>query len=61
MNGTSSETLRNDDRGESGPRRQTRTWPRLKTVEIRIEQGKDSRFMSEVISGLEVYSDHSLF
>ena len=61
MNGTSSGTPIDNARGGSCLRKQAQTWPKMKTVEIRIAQGKDSRYLSEVISGLEIYSDYSLF
>jgi hypothetical protein len=61
MNGSSSDTLRINDRSEPGSRRAMRAWPKSKNGEIRIEQGKDTRFLNEVILGLKIYSDHSLF
>jgi hypothetical protein len=61
MDGSSSNSLRINDRSEPGYEREMHAWPKSKHGEIRIEQGKDTRFLDEVISGLKIYSDRSLF
>jgi hypothetical protein len=61
MDGNASETARCCDRREVRSHRGLRMWPASENGEIRIASGKDTRFLNEVISGLHIYSERSLF